>query len=501
MGKNIALLVGISKYQKTSQLLSCEEDLSLISDVIQNTKKYAEDEVLILGNSPSSVRAKQEISSFIRKFQGEEIDEIFFYYTGHGSRHKDDFIFLFSDYTASKPEKTSLRNSELDSMLKSLNPKLAVKVVDACYSGTEYIKSPKELELESILHKSSGESFNKTYFFFSSSKSEYSIALKDGYSVFTKGFAKSLVDFAGRDIRYRDIMSSLADDSTITQHQTPLFVIQADNTEIFCNVSDVLANLVSTKLKGNKEETEEGKNSGQTDPDEIQTYEEKLIAEVHLKGKEFCNEQEAQTSLDNLKECIKKFDWDSLMTQLYEITTDEQPDYSSITGMSSIAKWLLENDESYFAEVTNVKEPYEEKEKIEMENDYRSAIPSGFRPVQYKTVTKYRDVISSIKLTASVKNCAFIISFSPKEEILSAFKSFVVYIFSKSKLTIFYKHEIEKEISWKNGIVQNNNQWKVVTCRLKQIDEVTKTIDSILEQTKKSIIKDFSSALNIEEKI
>ncbi|MEA5476814.1 caspase family protein [Pseudanabaena galeata UHCC 0370] len=497
MGKNLALLVGISNYLNIPKLLPCEEDLFLMSEVIQKTNKY--DEILILDKSPSSMRGKQEISSFVRKYQREEIDEVFFYYTGHGSRDKDDFIFLFSDFTESKSKITSLSNIELDSMLKSLNPKLAVKVVDACHSGTEYVKSPQELE--SILRKSSDESFSKIYFLFSSSKSEYSIALKDDYSVFTKGFAKSLVDFAGRDIRYRDIMSSLADDLTITQHQTPLFVIQADNTEVFCNVSDDLLNLVSTKLEGNKEETEEGKDSGQTDTEETQTYEEKLIAEIRIKAKEFCNEQEALTSLQKLKKYIKNFSWDSLMTQLYEITTDEQPDYSSITGMSSIAKWLLENDESYFAEVTYESESYEEKEKIEMENDYRSAFAISGRPVQYKFVTKYRDVINSIKLTASVKDCAFIISFSPKEEILPAFKSYVIYIFSKSKLTIFYKHEIEKEISWKNRIVQNNNQWKVVSCRLKQIDEVTKTIDVILEQIKKSIIKDFSSILNIEQEI
>jgi hypothetical protein len=272
---------------------------------------------------------------------------------------------------------------------------------------------------------------------------------------------------------------------------------------VFCQVSTNLADLITAKLSISQDETREGKDSGQTNTEETQTYEERLIAEIRIKAKEYCNEQEAQTSLKKLKEYIKNFGWDGLITQLYEIMTDEQSDYSSIIGMQSIAKWLLDNDESYFAEVTYINESYEEKEKIEMENNYRLglAIPESFRPVQYKSVTKYRDVINSIKLTASVNDCAFIISFSPKEEILPAFKSFVVYIFSKSKLTIFFKHEIEKEISWKNRIVQNNNQWKVVSCRLKQIDEVTKTIDIILEQIKNSIIKDFSSALNIEQEI
>ncbi|MGL5940707.1 MAG: caspase family protein [Waterburya sp.] len=229
LGKKIALLIGISNYQEENKLPACEADLSLMSEILRNTEKY--DELAILDCRSESDKAKEKISSFIRKYQNQEVDEIFFYYTGHGMRYSEDFLFLFSDFTTSKLEQTSLRNSELDSMLKSLNPDLAVKVVDACHSGTEYIKSDQDLEV--IFQKSSTESFQKTYFLFSSSKAEYSVALKD-YSVFTKSFAKSLVNYTGNSIRYRDIMAYISDDLTVKQYQTPLFIQQANNTEIFC---------------------------------------------------------------------------------------------------------------------------------------------------------------------------------------------------------------------------------------------------------------------------
>ncbi len=67
-----------------------------------------------------------------------------------------------------------------------------------------------------------------------------------------------------------------------------------------------------------------------------------------------------------------------------------------------------------------------------------------------------------------------------------------MYIFSKSKLTLFYKHEMENEISWKESIVLNKNEWKIVHCRLKQIDEVAATVKIILESIQESIIKDIS---------
>tara|TARA_R110002110_G_scaffold407491_1_gene628410 strand:+ start:1565 stop:1960 length:396 start_codon:yes stop_codon:yes gene_type:complete len=125
---------------------------------------------------------KKKISGFIRKNQSQDIEEVFIYYTGHGAKSGDDFLYLFSDFDSSKMEQTSLRNSEFDSMVKSLNPGLTVKMVDACQAGTEYIKSSQDLQV--IFEKSSSESFNKTYFLFSSSNSEGSIALHD-YSVFT----------------------------------------------------------------------------------------------------------------------------------------------------------------------------------------------------------------------------------------------------------------------------------------------------------------------------
>lgn len=487
MGKKIALLVGISDYQNLTKLPPCEEDLSLMSELIHNTGKY--DEVVVVDGSPKSDRAKEQISSFIRKYQNQELDEFFFYYTGHGIQHLEDFLFLFADFNMSKIEQTSLRNSELDSMLKSLNPELAIKVVDACQSGTQYIKSNQDLEV--IFKKSSTESFKKTYFLFSSSQDESSFALED-YSVFTKSFAKSLVNYAGSSIRYRDIMAYISDDSNVGKHQTPLFIQQANNTEIFCVVNADLCNVLAAKLGFDGQVIDPEKDGTHTDAD-LQKDADILIASIKAKSKEYCNEEEGQTSLISLIESSKNFDWDYLIDKLYEVKVDEKQDYSCIQDMNSIAKWLSDSDESYFAEITFIKEEYEDKEKIEIEEHPFAALAAFPRKrIEYKLVTKYRNVIGSIRQTAPAPCCALIISFSPKEEVLSRFKAFVVYIFSKSKLTLFYKHEMGNETSWKHSIVLNKNQWKIVHCRLKQIDEVAATVKIILESIQESIIKDFS---------
>lgn len=229
--KNLAILIGVADYQHLNKLQPCSRDIDLISSILFASSKY--EDILLLNNSPKSNEAKDKISEFIRKHQDSEINEMFVYYTGHGARSKDDFIYLFSDYSLPRQEQTSLRNSEFDSMIKSLKPILTVKVVDACQAGTEYIKA--DSELQRIFEKSSTESFNKAYFLFSSSSAEYSTALPD-FSVFTKSFAKSILNFDGQNIRFRDVMAYISDDQSVKRYQTPLFVQQADNTEIFFRV-------------------------------------------------------------------------------------------------------------------------------------------------------------------------------------------------------------------------------------------------------------------------
>ncbi|MFZ2451675.1 MAG: caspase family protein [Methylovulum miyakonense] len=156
MSKRIALLIGVSNYENENNLPPCDADIDLMADIIESSGKY--DATLILKDSPKSIDAMAKIRSFITDFQNpvSDIDEIFFYYTGHGAKHSDDFLFLFSDFNNSKINATSLSNDDLDGMLKSLNPKLTVKVVDACQAGIEYIKSEQasERNLENILEKS-----------------------------------------------------------------------------------------------------------------------------------------------------------------------------------------------------------------------------------------------------------------------------------------------------------------------------------------------------------
>jgi len=484
--KNLAILIGVADYQFINKLAPCDRDINLMSNILDISGKYQE--VLLLNNSPSSTTAKDQIAEFIRLHQETHIDEIFIYYTGHGTRIKDDFFYLFADFDEQRLEQTSLRNSEFDAMLKSLKPKLTVKVIDACQAGTEYIKSNQELQL--IFDKSSKESFNKAYFLFSSSSAESSIALQD-FSVFTKSFAKSLLNFESQNIRYRDIMAYISDDSNVKRHQTPLFVQQADNTEIFINVSGEILEFLINQF----EISEDSEDAKEIESDEMEiTLNENtplslLVKKVKNKGENFCSEDEAIESINELKKFLNDYKWiEDLSEHLFNIELEFTLSNPYLNSRIEIADWILESDEEYFTTVEYKKESYDEEV---FDRNMLGIISGGVR-----TVKKYRDILNNYRLTAPSPFQTLIITFAPKEQILNWYKAFVTLIFSKSKLTIFYKFEREKEKNWSERFIEEQNEWKTAHCSLKQVDQIKESVEKLMKDIEDQIISDIQRLID-----
>ncbi|BCG46814.1 hypothetical protein GEOBRER4_n1628 [Citrifermentans bremense] len=498
MGKKIAILIGVSKYDHEVALPPCENDLRMVTDIIKGASKY--DDYIVIGNSPKGSDAKSDIATFIRKYQSQKIEEVFFYYTGHGTRYSGDFLFVFSDFVKDKIEQTSLRNSELDSMLKSLSPALAIKVVDACQAGTEYIKSVGDLE--DIFKKSATSNFDKTYFFFSCTSSENSVAVKD-YSLFTKSFADAIVSYSGKTVRYRDLMAFISDDKAVTSRQTPLFIQQAHNIEVFCEVSDDLIKAI----KGSDENQETKQQNNEAGQLPAQSFETRLVETIKTKAIEFCSEQEAQMSLSGMVDTVTAHDFGDLLKQLYDVNIEIKKSYNDITGIKAIGSWLSEEKEPYFAKVTYTEEEYEAKERVEIQDDYSdiyaaisvSRMFGRQKKYEYKTVTKYRDVVDGLQLTAPAPCNAIEINLVPKEQNISWYKAFIVFVFSKSKLAIFYKYEKENEVSWNQRETLDGQQWKTIHCNLKNTVNVKAAVVSIMNNISESIISELSSTFDVSQ--
>lgn len=166
---NIGIVIGVSDYQKANPLPGCLADANSIKQLLELSNKC--DDILFISENTDSRNVKSKVASFVKKYENEDIDEAIFYFSGHGLFDDNEFYYILSDYTESKTKQTSLENSELDNLLRSLSAKLTVKIVDACQAGTRYVKDPDVFR--KYLQRTE-EGFDKCYFFYSSQNDQSS---------------------------------------------------------------------------------------------------------------------------------------------------------------------------------------------------------------------------------------------------------------------------------------------------------------------------------------
>src|SRR5690349_3729214 len=127
----LALVLAITNYKdESARLPACNADAALITTIVRLTEKY--DTVKVINDEGDSTKVKSELRDFNTSHKDKKVEEVFFYFTGHGEVYKGDFRYLLADYEEGKRNQTSLSNSDLDTMLRALNPAMAIKVIDAC---------------------------------------------------------------------------------------------------------------------------------------------------------------------------------------------------------------------------------------------------------------------------------------------------------------------------------------------------------------------------------
>ena len=234
-----AFLVGISNYESLNCLPGCANDVTLMESLLSATDNY--DKIETVKNDTSSDAVKSVLRNFARELteQEQSVEELFIYFSGHGSQSNDDVLLCCSDFNSKRPESTSLLNSELDQLIRTINPELTVKVFDACQSGYQYIKDTEVL----TKNWKQQSSINKFIFMASCLRQENSFA-DETISFFTKAFFEGAVSKKlGDKIYYRDIQSHISDSFESYSKQTPLFVTQIDGLEIFGTINQEIKDL------------------------------------------------------------------------------------------------------------------------------------------------------------------------------------------------------------------------------------------------------------------
>jgi hypothetical protein len=232
---NLGIILAVDLYVgELSPLPGCRRDGKAMNQILRSEDRF--DELLIIEGDTNSRSVKRRLIEFLERFKNQEVDEIVFYFSGHGEYSNDEFYYLLTDYQRTHQKSTSLENSELDDLFRSLKPELVVKIVDACHSGINYIKSASEFRG----YLGEGQARFKKLYFMYSSRADQSSYQNDNLSDFTWSIIKSITSTTSGNIRYKDVIDFVSDEFTTFGYQTPFFVTQADFTDVFCEATQHL---------------------------------------------------------------------------------------------------------------------------------------------------------------------------------------------------------------------------------------------------------------------
>jgi uncharacterized caspase-like protein len=102
----IAVVIGIDRYENLDSLPACENDANKMKEILTATGEYAE--VVTLTKDTKTRSIKSSLRTFFNKYTEKEIDEVFFYFSGHGTYVSDGVLFCCSDFDPKYPSSTSL---------------------------------------------------------------------------------------------------------------------------------------------------------------------------------------------------------------------------------------------------------------------------------------------------------------------------------------------------------------------------------------------------------
>ncbi|HDX8590384.1 TPA: caspase family protein [Aeromonas dhakensis] len=454
---NLGIVLAISDYgSQQNDLPGCKIDGSAISSIFKSDDKF--DDALIISENTTSGNVKGQLIDFINKYKDKEINDVVFYYTGHGDFSGNEFYFLLSDYDSSRKKQTTLENAELDNLLKTLGAKVTVKIVDACHSGQAYIKDSDAFD--KYLHDTKSR-FAKCYFMFSSQLEQYSYQ-DQSLSFFTKSFVSAVREHSSNIIRYKDIIDYVSDSFSSNAQQTPFFVVQADFTEPFCSISQSLRDSLEQLTV---------RNTASSTKDEAQF--QSIVDKIKADAARYCSEEEAYQNFSLFIANFNSFNFDGDLGEIYRCKETVSED--TATSPQAIGNWLENSEHQYFAIPTY--RDVEKTKRVLKENRFASswafaALGGAFNDDEsnYKLVKYIEKEVDGYKITIEQPAKLIEIIAEPIYPNVSAGMLFIVPLLSKTELRVFYSFVHMSDSGWTERVVKQKIKWLTKAVPLKMLN-------------------------------
>lgn len=472
---NLAIVLSVSEYADSkNNLPGCKKDADCINNIITKTSKF--DEVLYINEQLSSGKVKEKLTAFISEHKSKKIGELFFYYTGHGEFQNDEFYYLLSDYNQDKKNQTSLQNEEVDSLFRTLNPELVVKVIDACQSGKAYIK---EAGAVTKYFQKTIDRFDRCYFLNSSLKDQSSFQTEE-ISDFTLSFINSIKEHDTDEIRYKDIMDFISDSFEKNTSQTPFFVVQADYTEKFCFINKALKEYLI------KLDTTLG------DESEKKEVEITLLEKIKKQASEYFTQVQALQLINDLKQKLSEYQLETELIEIFDLIITFQDNYDGIINKNTIGKWLDDNTHEYFA-----KSSYTRERKNKFANLFGSLgalrTTSILNPISDES--EYEWVRNGFELEVEVPYKTIIFTLNSKFPNIESYTVRIIFLLSKKHIRFFYFLTNFETKNWDDKKLNTKIEWFTSEYPLKDYDKIlaglSKIFNELIDKIKKDIEEKF----------
>ncbi|MCX9115989.1 caspase family protein [Providencia rettgeri] len=511
----LGIFIGVSEYDDANYpaLPPCKSDLNAMYQVMQTIKKFTK---TIKLENEKSIDIKSQLMSLAAEYKGKKIDEIFFYFSGHGERLEDDFYYVLNDFDSKKVNSTGLSETYLDGLVRELTPRVYTKIIDACFSGTKYIKDSTENKKIIIEKKMANLNLENIYYFFSSRENQESYADKKGLSFFTDQLISSIMSFE-REIRYVDLSGELADIFKSAQYQQqPIFIMQGSFTESIGKINEKQINRLMSNLGiDDSESKEHGDDVNDSTQSLLAINLDKLIEKSKNNS---VDENFILDKLSGITEKLVNF-LDEKIEEAYDITIKNESTHA-VPNRDKIGFWLVKNTDLFAvpdkSERTVTKMNYVKPDKISVVSDNTNniwmnetgianqlALNTGSlfgrlrnnqkkEELVLKEFKEKEKFVSGFSYKCNDKHNIIKIAFSPKHQLLPKVEYWTVFIYSHEK---FYIHSlfityIKK--SWDSYEANSNNNWSV--SKIKNIKNITQ--ESLVSIICKAIEENINEEIN-----
>lgn len=497
---NLGIFIGVSQYESPAYeaLPACDKDVELMHAVAIDIKKF--DKAIILKNEKSSI-IKDQIISLIEEYKGRKINEIVFYFSGHGERVEEQYYYVLNDFQEQRKNSTGLSEDYLDGLIREAKPRVFTKIIDACFSGTKYIKDSRENK-ERILQKQAGKlELENIYYFFSSRDNQVSYADRKGMSYFTDQLISCILD-QERDVRYIDLSKELADAfSADSDTQQPIFVMQGSYLDGFGKITTQQISQLMNKI-GVKTETATVPEKSD-EKNESHSLAEKLKF-IAARSSSICFDEKTIESLlggfqDSLEKSIPKYVKDAFNLNV------ENSSVKFVPNKEQIGDWLSKKNNLFASQTYSsrvvIKKEYVKPEKIivKKKNEYiddllglsSRRMESFFSRKHQEEELVLKDVktnesyISGFEYTSYYENNIFKIELNPKLQLLPKVSLWVVFIYSDKEFYAHYSHDILQKKSWESYSEAKCKKWSVLNIKdiktTKSTDLAKHFVSEILE--------------------